>query len=247
MAMLAAVDEGYLLAAPAAKITVPDIEPRFLDGVELIQFEEAFDEWWALTVPFLADVGLRIGELSALRVQDVDLLRGSVRVSKTASVTKTGARIEKSPKSRAGNRTVPTLTEETADRIAEMIGNRGLGPDDYLFGAPNGGPMLPSNFRRRVFNPAVEKAGLAAPHPTPHALRHTAVAHWIASGATEEVVKIALWLGHRQLSTVHRFYGHLIESDASETRRRLSDMRAQARADAEAAKKKVVGIGRSSR
>jgi len=42
--------------------------------------------------------------------------------------------------------------------------------------------MRPSLFRARVWRPAVKRARLSAPLPTPHALRHAAVSHWIAAG-----------------------------------------------------------------
>lgn len=48
--------------------------------------------------------------------------------------------------------------------------------------------MSPDNWRARVWRPAVERAGLANLKPTPHALRHTAVALWIGAGADRYTV-----------------------------------------------------------
>src|SRR5439155_25263763 len=63
---------------------------------------------------------------------------------------------------------------------------------DLLFTAPQGGPYSPRNFARRVWEPAVEHAGL-----TPlriHDLRHTAVGFWIEAGLTEsEIAARAGW------------------------------------------------------
>lgn len=55
---------------------------------------------------------------------------------------------------------------------------RGRGAADLLFPAPKGGPLRLNNWRRRVFDPAVERAGIV--DLTPHDLRHTAalLPHW---------------------------------------------------------------------
>lgn len=88
----AAVVEGLLDTNPAAGVkspAVPSREARFLTPDELARLEAAMDAWWRLTVPFLSDTGLRLGELAGLRVEDVDVLRGRVRVLRTATgVTK---------------------------------------------------------------------------------------------------------------------------------------------------------------
>jgi integrase len=57
-----------------------------------------------------------------------------------------------------------------------------------VFTAPDGGPVRPSLFRRRVWRPAVRAAGLEPLRI--HDLRHSAVALWIAAG--EESVTTAL-------------------------------------------------------
>jgi integrase len=127
---------------------------------------------------------LRISELGGLRVQDLDLFRGQVHVRQI--VTDPGGYLQiGSPKTMAGERTVPTLTRGVAGRLAEQIARRHLRPDDLVFQGKRGGALRPSLFRQRVFKPAMQAGGLAEPLPTPHALRHTAVAHWIAAGVTD--------------------------------------------------------------
>lgn len=90
----------------------------------------------------------------------------------------------------------------------------------------DGGPLRPAAFRARVWKPAVKAAKLADPAPTPHSLRHTAVAHWIAAGV--EPFKLAKWAGHRSVATIYRVYGHLLDVDATAEREALSRMRAAA-------------------
>lgn len=223
---------------------IPDEEARFLTPDELVALEDAMPERWADLVPFIADVGLRIGEVAALRWRDVDVFRHSVTVrevltevpmavSKAASGLVLGP-----PKTRAGRRTVPMLTTETADRLAAR--QVGHGPDAFVFANPDGSPLRPNNFRARVWRPAVAAAGLTDPAPTPHALRHTAVAHWIAAGVVDPF-KLKTWAGHRDVGTTSRIYGHLLPLDATEHRDQLSAMRAAAR-DRSAAMGKVVSL-----
>jgi integrase len=115
------------------------------------------------------------------------------------------------------------LTSETGGITCHSL--RGA-PGDFVFRSGAGGPLRPSAFRRRVWHPAVEAAGLGDPVPTPHSLRHTAIAHWIAAGI--EPYKLAKWAGHRSVATIYRVYGHLLEVDATVEREALSAMRAAA-------------------
>jgi len=212
---------------------VPSREARFLTPDELARLEAAMDAWWRLTVPFLSDTGLRLGELAGPRVEDVDVLRGRVRVLRTVTgVTKSVSgssdhRQIHDPKTAAGRRVVPTLTRSTGERVSGMISERGLRAHDWLFSGTRGAPMDPAVWRARVWRPAVRKAELAEPLPTPHALRHTAVALWIAAGVTEPL-KLARWAGHTSIAVTCGTYGHLLPDDADPTRDALERIRESA-------------------
>jgi len=65
-------------------------------------------------------------------------------------------------------------------------------PGTTQFPAPTG-PIRINSFRRRFWNPAVERAGLDG--LAMHGLRHTAVAMWIEAGASP--TEIAARAGHR--------------------------------------------------
>jgi integrase len=107
------------------------------------------------------------------------------------------------PKTRAGRRRVP-LPRFVADELATHVA--GLEPNALVFPAPRGGPVQASLFRRRVWQPAVEAAGLAPLRL--HDLRHTAVAMWIAAGASPN--EVAARAGHTSTVTVLDRYGHLL-------------------------------------
>lgn len=68
----------------------------------------------------------------------------------------------------------------------------GVRRDGHVVTAPQGGPVPLSQWRRRVWLPALRETDLAPLRV--HDLRHTAVALWIAAGATP--TEIAARAGH---------------------------------------------------
>jgi hypothetical protein len=102
-----------------------------------------------------------------------------------------------------------------------------LGPlgaaDAHVFTSDKGGILRTSNFRAKVWLPAVRAAGLAPLRP--HDLRHTAVALWIAAGANPKEVSVRA--GHMSVSFTLDRYGHLFEGHDLELRDRLDNMLAE--------------------
>ena len=194
--------------------TVEDGERRFLTAGEAHSIEMAMDPWWALVVPFAFDTGLRISELAGLTVRDIEFNSPSwvVHVRRIVTDTRGHARIGL-PKTRAGVRSVPTITRPVAERLAAHIEERRLAPTDSLFAGSHGGVMRPTNWRARVFRPAVADAGLGS-DVTPHSLRHGAVARWIAAGQSDPYV-LSRWLGHSTPTIVYRTYAHLLPQDTT--------------------------------
>jgi integrase len=91
---------------------------------------------------------------------------------------------------------VPHLEEQIAGRAA----------DDFVFTSPNGAPLRRANFRKRVWLPALRKAGLVGLRF--HDLRHTHVALSIAAGA--EILALTRRLGHTRVAFTLDRYGHLL-------------------------------------
>jgi len=85
--------------------------------------------------------------------------------------------------------------------------------------------MRPTNWRARVFRPAVRAAGLAG--ITPHSLRHGAVARWIAAGQVDPYA-LARWLGHSSPTLVYRTYAHLLPQGADAITQRMEAEAARA-------------------
>ena len=104
-----------------------------------------------------------------------------------------------------------------ADALEPLVAGRA--PNELVFTAPYGAPLRSSLFRRRFWQPACIAAGLGRVESRSngtkgyeglriHLLRHTAVALWIAAGASP--LEIARRAGHTSVSVVLDRYGHLL-------------------------------------
>jgi len=121
------------------------------------------------------------------------------------------------PETRAGRRTVGlpgVVVAELAAHVAEYVGQEA---DALVFQGEWGGQLRPVTFRPRIWRPATRAAGLDGLHP--HDLRHTAVALWIAAGASPK--EVAVRAGHTSVKTVLDVYGHLYDEADTRLRSRL--------------------------
>jgi integrase len=157
-------------------------------------------------IHLLAYGGLRIGEAAALLVADLDLLRGKVTISK--AVTEVAGRLEVGPTKTGATRTtnLPPFLRQT---LAAHIERGYTAADGSVFSAPEGGPLRPANFRRRVFSSAVRAASLPEGFRI-HDLRHTCAALLIAQGA--QAKEIADRLGHSSPVVTMTVYAHILPS-----------------------------------
>jgi integrase len=115
-----------------------------------------------------AFTSLRWGELAALTPKDIDLTACTVRV--TRQLNRHGAGYSFGPpKSRAGRRVVafPKLIVPDLRKHLDVLPDGGM----LIFTSPNGMPLSNTNFRRRVWLPALKTVGLSDIHI--HDLQHT--------------------------------------------------------------------------
>lgn len=201
----AAVDARMIPASPCDRVPLPRIERsemRFLTPRDVETLAGAIDQRYCSAVYVGAYCGLRAGELFGLRSNRVDLERRQLEVAEIV-VEVRGEVIIGPPKTRAGRRTVPiprVVAEALEKHLQVKTG------DDFVFAAPAGGPVRLGQWRQRFWLPAVERAGVAPLRI--HDLRHTAVALWIAAGATP--TDVARRAGHTSVVTVLDRYGHLL-------------------------------------
>jgi integrase len=149
-------------------------------------------------VAALAYTGMRAGEVTALRVGDVDFARGVIRVSRSLSPGKHGELVEQSPKSHK-SREVPLIA---ALRPYAEDAARGKQPDDLLFAGPDGGRLTNHNLRRAVNWDALRTA-IGRPDLRVHDLRHTFATILFDAGASAPDVQATL--GHSSLQVTERY------------------------------------------
>jgi integrase len=163
-----------------------------------------------------AGLGLRLGELLALRVQDVDLAARTVRVEWQIAPR---SRVRSEPKTRRSRRTVP-LPRIVAEAIEKHTLDWPPAEDGTLFTTRFGAPYWHDYYGTRVFGPAVAAAGLPE-GTTSHDLRHHYASVLLMQG--ESVIVVAERLGHENANLVLSTYGHLMPDSEERTRRAVDD------------------------
>ena len=211
-----AVRDGVIQRNPAAGIRLSKVQgndPRPLTHDDLWrlagQFDAARDRLLVLVAGYC---GLRWGELAALRWSDVDLQSRTLRVVRAYS--EEAPRSELSPVKNHQARTVPIpaiVSGELADYKAQC------NPDGFVFPSEKGTPLRNRNWRRDVFDSAVEVLGRRI---TPHNLRDTAASLAIQEGAS--VVAVARLLGHESAATTLNHYAGLFPTDLDDIASRLN-------------------------
>jgi integrase len=162
--------------------------------------------------------GLRLGELRALRVEDLDLDAGTITVA--ASWDQHAGPV--SPKSRAGYRTVPipaVLRRHLIEHLLRLGWSRGL-----IFGRDPETPFNPSSLNRRAgrmwavaalgaflsgrrLPVAIQRIGL-------HEARHSYATVMIAAGVN--VKALSVFMGHSSIVVTMDRYAHLLPGSQDE-------------------------------
>jgi integrase len=192
--------------SPVQRIKLPDatqerIVPLTVEQVEALA--DVVDRRHRAMIITQAGLGLRLGEVLGLRVEDVNFLGRSVRIEYQRDRLTLKLAAPKTPRSR---RTIP-LPQVVADELAAHIATYRAAPDGGIFTMDNGEPWKHNHFHRDLFKPAVTKAKLP-PGTTSHDLRHHFASILLAAG--ESVVAVAEYLGHKDATLVLRTYGHLV-------------------------------------
>jgi integrase len=162
-----------------------------------------------------AGLGLRLGELLALRVQDVDFLRRTARVEFQIAPRSKQRSEPKTPRSR---RIIP-LPQVVADALAAHIALSQPGEDGSLF-TTSTGQVYGREYYGALFTAAAKRAGLPE-GTTSHDLRHHYASVLLAAG--ESVVAVAERLGHENATLVLKTYGHLMPDSEDRTRRAVDE------------------------
>ena len=130
--------------------------------------------------------GLRVSELTSLKVDDIDLPSMSIRI------------LGKGRRERA----LP-LWKATVAALRAWLAVRGRTAVPEVFVNARGEPLTRWGFayllKQHVATAARDKPGLKKKRVSPHVLRHTCA--MIVLQATGDIRKVSLWLGHATLTT----------------------------------------------
>ncbi len=196
---------GSVVSEPTALIEPPKNPKRLPEFVEEFRMERLFEEMiWPdgfkgrserLVMELLYGTGMRLAELMGLRVSDVDLASGTVRVL--------GKRNKE--------RLLP-MADQLIDLIRSYLTERTL-----LFGAPSGsGPLLVGVTGQPLARRSVQRlvthylSGVTSQEKrSPHVLRHTFATHMLENGADLNAVKELL--GHAGLAATQIYTHNTVE------------------------------------
>jgi integrase len=222
-----AVEAGYIGRSPCVGIDLPKTPPRemrFCSGEEVRRLSDAIQEPYGTLVLLLAYGGLRWGEAVALRRHRCQLLRSRVEI--VESLSEAGGQLHFGPTKNWKNREI-VLPAFLSDRLAAHLAEHVPESDGLVFTTRGhasrahdsnaGFALRHANFRKRVWIPATDQAGLQGLRM--HDLRHTAVALSIAEGAHPAVIQ--RHLGHSSITVTMNVYGHLFPSDQEDLAARL--------------------------
>jgi integrase len=179
----------------------PKNKPR-VTPQEITRLADAMSPEYRPTVYLGGVLGLRWSEVAGLRVRGIDFLRRTITIMDTVAEAD-GVITPADVKSVASRRTVgvpPFIIAMLADHLART---ERTDPEDFIFQAPAGGPLRGTNFRTRVWNPAVRAVGMNA--VTFHSLRHSAAGLMREVGAHPQAVQQRLGhgVGSRVTSEVY--------------------------------------------
>jgi integrase len=187
-----AIDDGLIRRNPcrikgAGKEHSP--ERPVLTVAQVYALADAVGLRYRALILLAAFTSLRWAELAALTPADIDLDARTVRVTRQLYYHEAGYSF-RPPKSRAGVRIVafPELIASDVRKHLEWLPSSA----SLVFASSTGSPLAHSNFRRRVWLPALAAIGLEGLHL--HDLRHTG--NQLTANAGANLKELMARMGH---------------------------------------------------
>ena len=230
----AAVDDALIARNPcgAGSVRRPKAPPRKVvpwEQTTVVAVRDALPARYQVVAMLCAGLGLRQGEAFGLSPDDVDWLRGSVRVRRQVELI--GYRQVFAPPKYRRERDVP-LPASVRDSLAaylvewpsRSVALPWVDPDE---GRPTTVKLMVTTreskaihrgyFNSRIWKPALRKAGVPVSRENgTHALRHFYASALLDAG--ENIRALSEYLGHADPGFTLRVYTHLMPSSAERTR-----------------------------
>jgi integrase len=197
-----AIERGYLEVNPARGVKLPPMQRRrktvVLTCEQLAMLLRSLQEPVRTLAITAAMTGLRIGEVLALRWNNVDLEKNVIRVREAVY-----AGHFSTPKTKSSIRDVPLGPALRQSLLNYRNGEHG---DALVFASKNGKPLEAKNALRRILKPTCARLDL--PPITWHSFRHTHAT--LLSNLGESIKTAQAQLGHARLSTTAEIYAHVV-------------------------------------
>ncbi len=177
--------------------TIPDVEQRWFTQEETGRIVNAANGQYRVLFHLAGSSGLRAGELFGLRVEDLNLSRGLIRVRRSI-----WHGLEVPVKTKRGYRDV-WIDSGTAQILRNYLGGRTTG---HIFQTRSGTPLDDSNLLSQVLYPLCDR--LSIPRGGMHSFRHGRVSHLQANNVPPDFTKSQV--GHSSLRTTSG-YTHFSE------------------------------------
>jgi integrase len=217
--------DGIITTLPTDGILLPAKKrkpKRYLTHAQVEQLA-AMAPGHETVMRFLAYSGLRWGEVAALRVRHLDMLRRRMNIEENAVLVKGVYEIGTPKSGHAREVPIPPFIVQPLAKLCE-----GKGRDGFVF-SDGVGPTPYPHASSGWFAYAVKRcqaADTSFPTITPHDLRHTAASLAISAGANVKAVQ--RMLGHASAAMTLDVYADLFDDDLDAVAAAMATARASA-------------------
>ena len=219
-----AQERGLLKKMPSSKpwkkLRNRRAKPRYLTQSEQLRLERAALGSDSLEVILALYTGLRLGEICALKWENIDFDEGCIHVTHTLQRVRVYERGKKTallymtPKSDTSERDIP-LPVFLLDMLQTHFERNSRQAADFIFGEQNK-PAEPRTMQYR-FHRLVKQAGLRGVHF--HTLRHTFATRCLEKGF--DIGTLCEILGHSSAKVTLDFYTHSTPTQKKKSMHRL--------------------------
>ncbi len=226
-----AVKERLISINPSTGISLPSQEKRKVQLLTLEQARHLLEvARGTMMEPFVAlalTIGIRLGEVLALRWQDIDFEAGTLYIHRTLTQGEHYRYVDGEPKTEMSERILllpqPVIDLLKSHRTQQNAERLKAGPAwqnrDFVFCTEDGKHFWPLSIRRRFYR-LLKKAQL--PRMRIHDLRHNAASLLASAGVSPKVVQEML--GHSGIEMTMNVYTHTLPSMQKEAVEKMKNL-----------------------